>query len=1262
MKKNKFQFMTDKALDDDISIQEITPNNFAIIGLSIKFPGADSLEEFWSILKHGIDCVDVLSHSRQSDLLSYLEFTKNKHKLNTSLQGAYLKNIKMFDHSFFGISHNEASLMDPNHRLFLETAWSAIEDAGYGGGKIKATNTGTFVAFHSNLSNKYADMIANVSPESLPIALTGNVAGIIPGRIAYLLDLKGPSMLIDTTCSSSLVALHTACQSIRSGDCKMAIVGGTHVDVMPGVGKVEIGIESSDGRTKTFDESSDGTGSGEGVAAFVIKSLPDAKRDGDHIYAIIRGSAINHDGASISLTAPNGHSQVEVLTKAWNNARIHPETLSYFEAHGTGTKLGDPIEVESLTKAFRKYTEKNQFCGIGSVKSNIGHLDTVAGFAGLVKCILALQHGEIPPTLHFQVPNSKIKFENSPVYVVDRLTKWEDDNSPRRCGISAFGLGGTNSHIVLEESLNNTNNKPLTSGPHILAISAKSRESLIAYIEKYADFITLSHPVNIADLCYTANCRRDHYRYRWAVAFNDVEELCINIQNTLKAKSAILSDTSSASNGSDLTYCDDISLLFNNFESQSKEKKYEILKKIASTYVAGSPVPWEELYRKGHYAVTHVPTYPFERKSCWLDISSNQQGNELKDCFYQMCWKQSKLPNNFKKEDISDTIAVFSDASSHANLFVNSLRKSNRSVLEIFFGERFEIDERKIFIRESQEDMDDLLYHLKEMNVTKFVFSRFNHHKILSSSADVCRYLEQSVLSVVRFLKSVVNCRWNQVINLFFLVQEVNRILPEDNIMPEGAELIGLGKSISSEFSQIRCRSIDIDNRTDMETVIAELFSHSYEYLVGYRCNKRYVEMLEHINRGSEQEKPLLLSDNGVYIITGGTGGIALEMAHFLAQQNGQIHLALLSRSSLPARNQWKNLMADETDNGLVQKLRKIISIEQCGATVETFGVNVNDEEKMNDVFRKLRGKYGAIRGIIHAAGVAGEGYLANKSLQAIYEVLSPKIVGTRILHHLTKDDNLDFFILMSSVNSLIGQLGQCDYSSGNAYLDAFSEYRSQSSLKTIAINWPAWRETGMAYNYDVDFDNLPFKALLPKTAVNLFQAIMTLELPRVIVGEFNEHSSFFKNFNNEQIKVSPEIENVINSVRSSIQRADQRETPRLSQNGVQDTLMAIWRGLLGERNFAWDDNFFEIGGNSIMVINMAKRIDEIYPGAVSAVDIFSYPTINELSTFIMKNQDKDCTQKTDENLSVDVISLLDEVENGEISLEHALKKIRDMG
>lgn len=424
--------------------------DIAIIGMSGLFPNSLSMEDFYDCLKSERDFIRSFPSGRKNDIDVYESFRNPGSFGPAYKKGAYLEEIDRFDPEFFDITPREAGLMDPAQRLFLETVWEAVHDAGYTK-KIKGSLTGVYAGASNFSGNSYGQMILHMSPEEYDLAFAGNLPSALAGRIAYFLNLKGPCMLIDTACSSSLTAVYTACQALRNRECEMAVAGGIKIHLMPFQDGRKLGIESADNKTHTFDENSDGTGHGEGAMAFLLKPLEQAITDRDSIHAVIKGGALNQDGYGMSLTAPNVSAQEQLLIKAWKDAGVDPETIVYIEAHGTGTKLGDPIEIEAIHRAFCHYTQRRQFCAVGSVKTNIGHLDTAAGGAGLVKAVQILKTRKIPSSIHFSRPNRNIDFISSPVYVSDRLISLESSKELLRCGISSFGLSGTNCHIVLEE-------------------------------------------------------------------------------------------------------------------------------------------------------------------------------------------------------------------------------------------------------------------------------------------------------------------------------------------------------------------------------------------------------------------------------------------------------------------------------------------------------------------------------------------------------------------------------------------------------------------------------------------------------------------------------------------------------------------------------------------------------------------------------------------------------------------------------------------
>jgi acyl transferase domain-containing protein/acyl carrier protein len=500
----------------DESKQYDSIESVAIVGMSGRFPGARNLEEFWQNLRDGVESISFFSEQELQTLDPSMLQDPNHVRA-----GAVLDDIESFDASFFGFSPREAQLMDPQHRLFLECAWEALENAGYSSESFNGQIGVYASASISNylLFNLYPRLGLNGSTETLQM-LIGNDKDYLATHVSYKLNLKGPSVCVQTACSSSLVAVCMACQSLVNYHCDMALAGGVTIRLPQkgGYSYQEGGIFSPDGHCRAFDAGAKGTIFGSGLGIVVLKRLEDALAAGDYIHAVIKGSAINNDGSQkVGYTAPSVRGQADVVAMAQAVAGVRPDTIAYIETHGTGTALGDPMEIEALTEVFRAATAAKSFCAIGSVKTNFGHLESAAGIASLIKTVLALKHKALPPSLHFEQPNPEIDFANSPFYVNARLSEWPD-GLPRRAGVSSFGIGGTNAHVVVEEAPPSEQAKPGVDRPlHLLSLSAKTPLALKELAARFEHYLA-EHPADaLPDVCFTANTGRSHFSHRLAI-------------------------------------------------------------------------------------------------------------------------------------------------------------------------------------------------------------------------------------------------------------------------------------------------------------------------------------------------------------------------------------------------------------------------------------------------------------------------------------------------------------------------------------------------------------------------------------------------------------------------------------------------------------------------------------------------------------------------------------------------------------------------
>ncbi|WP_414568359.1 SDR family NAD(P)-dependent oxidoreductase [Nostoc sp. CCY 9925] len=494
----------------------------AIIGMAGRFPGAKNINDFWQNLQDGVESISLFT---DDELIASGVSLTSLNDSNYVKASGILENIDLFDAAFFDINPKDAEFTDPQHRLFLECAWEALENAGYDSTKCES-RIGVYAG--TGLNNYLSIDLQDdqLGSAQLYQKVIGNDKDFISTRVSYKLNLKGPSITVQTACSTSLVATTLAYQSLQSYQCDIALAGGVSIRVPQKTGYLyqQGGTLSPDGHCRAFDAKAQGTTIGNGVGVVVLKRLEDAIADRDHIYAVIKGAAINNDGAvKVGFTAPSVDGQAQAIAEAIMLAEVEPETISYIEAHGTGTALGDPIEIAALTKAFRGSTQKKGFCAIGSVKTNIGHLDAAAGVTGLIKTALALKHQLIPPTLNFEQPNPEIDFANSPFFVNTKLTEWRTGSTPRRAGVSSLGMGGTNAHVVLEEAPI----LPLSSASRswqLLLLSAKTESALETATQNLAQHL-MSHPdQNLADVAYTLQVGRRDFNYRRMLVFCDIQD------------------------------------------------------------------------------------------------------------------------------------------------------------------------------------------------------------------------------------------------------------------------------------------------------------------------------------------------------------------------------------------------------------------------------------------------------------------------------------------------------------------------------------------------------------------------------------------------------------------------------------------------------------------------------------------------------------------------------------------------------------------
>lgn len=1244
-------------------------HSIAIIGIGLRLPQANSPEQFARLLQEGRDAVRPIPAMRRRDVDRYLGSLGKAPSEIQYGEAAYLDAIDRFDYSFFKLSPKEASLMDPNQRLFLQTAWHALEDAGYAGEMLRGSRTGVYLGYGSD--GDYRRMISEVDPASAPLSMPGNVRPIIASRLSYLLDLKGPSLAVDTTCSSSLVAVHLACQALRSGECDTALVGGIQLHLVP-VREFEVGVESSTSRTRTFDYAADGTGTGEGAVAILLKPLSKALEDRDAVYAVIKGSAINQDGSSAGITAPNAAAQAAVLEEAWRRSGIEPDTLRYIEAHGTGTKLGDPIELEGIEQAFRRFTSKPQFCAIGSVKSNLGHLDNAAGIAGLVKAALSLQQKVLFPTLHFTRPNPNIDFIHSPVYVNQRLLQWEADEHPRRCGVSSFGISGTNCHVVLEEApcLDQQAVREYTPPrPELFVLSGLTPDSLRKLAARMLSWLRRQSSISLADLCFTLGVGRGHEVNRMAIIASDREQLV----SQLEAYARGYSDAAPLRNkvqpaitvSSEKQLPEDVNraaaqLVEEYVNSEKCDDGY--LHELAQLYLAGASLRWEKLYQREKRYRLHLPVYPFDEKRCWLHLP--EEASEARPAlFHRPEWREATLPDRSEQWREERCLLIQGENASGKELALK-LRQHGHTVYECVWKE---------VLAGGEQSLSRLWRTIREQRMERIVhLGSWDGQQAVQEANSWETQLQQGLYGLQAWLRAMSEEKGSHVdgqqLELCLVTNFAQAVSErQERINPPHAAMLGFAKAIRWEHPSFRVRTIDTDHATGAEQLMQELFCGSNAYHVAYRHGQRFESYVDSVALEPSDNGTFTWRTDGIYLITGGLGGIGLALAKHMADQ-APVKLALLSRSGRQAR-----------------KLAQIEELEELGAQVICCEADVADEEQMRNVIAMLRAEHGPICGVIHAAGISAGNYLTKLEEAELRAVMRAKERGTLNLVRVLQEDEPDFIALCSSAITLVGGVGSGPYTAANAFLDAYAAHRSAMGHRTLAINWPAWDQTGLSEGADIEEEKELFRLLPPREAAECFELALRSGQSQLYVGEWNRDCALFRLGDMLPFQLSADLERWLQPVhrdarpsaadRSAAVHAGAEEHVQLKGGAdeyseIEMRVAQAWYQVLGYDELDIHANFFEIGGDSILITNVHARLEEIYPGVLKVADLFTYPTIAKLSAYVREQLLKEEAEplqalsgygESHAARKQQLRSLLQQLAQQQLTVEQAVARYREM-
>lgn len=1168
-------------------------SDIAIIGVSGRFPGAANVEEFFENLMNGMDSITEIPKERWDwkEIEGNPLTDKNK---TYSKWGGFLENIDKFDAEFFKISPHEAALMDPQQRLLMEVVWHTLEDADYKPSDIKGSDTGVFVGV---CNSDYNQMIIEQDVKFDAYTSTGTYFSILPNRVSYLLDIHGPSIAIDTACSSSLVAMHQAVEAIKCGDCSMAFVAGVNVNCTPRnyIAFGNAGMLSKDGRCKTFDDNADGYVRGEGIGVVLLKPLKKAMKDLDNIYGVIKGTAINHGGYANSLTAPNIKSQADVIKEAYKRANVDTSTVSYIEAHGTGTSLGDPIEVEALKKSFENAkSDKKQYCGIGSVKTNIGHLESASGIAGVIKILMMMKYGKMVKSLHFKNRNKYINIEDSPFYFVTDSKDWQhnkDENGvliPYKAGVSSFGFGGANCHVVLEEYVQNQIKVEPREKDSIVVLSAKNEQTLIEYAKCLKQYLhqDKENEISLSNVSYSLIVGRKPMEFRLAIIATNLQDLIQKLSYFIMDKTAsedIYIGTASSKNKDNAVVID------------SKDATYSML---ADAWVKGEEVVWDALFYETNPYRISLPVYPFQRKSYWLPkrektLDKTESGaSNYELCYYDGVFV-SVQDQNISTQRLDKNTVVFCEEEKEWLAYIekNDLTDNVMIVKRDYYTEHLGGNLYSVDLQE-----DDSWVYLKgwfsKLNfVPELVIYCERHNTIAEKS------LEEHWKDLFLIFKKFVFAYKDKAIYFTY-----NYLDSNINEIPYEGSVSGFMKSLRKEEPGLHMKSVRYDQGAyQCETIVQECFKDWY-YEVAYENDIRLVRKMKKIQPSILTSNKVVYKENGVYLVTGGFGGVGYQVAKEISTKVNAT-IILVGRSEMDADKRERCFALSKQES-------KAIYIQS----------DITKKDNVERLLKDVKSMYGSITGVIHCAGVIHDQYFYQKDIKDIEKVLAPKIKGTIYLDEVLKAEPLDFFVMFSSLVAEIGNAGQSDYAYANAFMNHFAIYRNELCKKndrcghTISIAWPFWLEGGMSLSEQQlqSLTKMTGKELSTDIGLNALENLLQTDIVTCAVTykENNQDISF---------NLQQEAEGIFGRVRDSNPRS--QDIVEFIENEIKEIFEVILE--VPKEEIKLDVSFRDYGVDSIM-INHFNEIAEQKFGKLSKTLLYEYSTITELVEYLAKNKRKD--------------------------------------
>lgn len=1127
----------------------------AIIGMACRFPGANGCDAFWDLVRSGGVAVRARGSLRPA---------------------AMLDDVAGFDPAFFDISPREALQMDPQQRLFLEVAWNALEDAGQTKAELTGSDTGTFVGIH-NHSSGYYELQRSLGATNEYTGV-GNGQDVIAGRLAYFLDLHGPSAAVNTACSSSLVAFNFACQALASGECRMAVVGG--VNLLLGSAETFLsdgGMLAADGHCKTFDARADGFGRGEGCGVVILKRLSHALADRDRVLAIVRATAVNQDGRTNGLTAPSGLAQQALLRRTLAKSGLGASDITYVEAHGTGTALGDPIEVEAIAEVYGAADATARPLALGSAKANINHLEGAAGVAGIIKAVLSLRARIIPPVAGFEQLNPELSLAGTRLIVPREALAWETDGAPRVATVSSFGWSGVNAHVILQEaSIDSAGASARAARPLVVVASTADPRSLPERAEALAARLEELSDAELEDFAWTAARRRSHFEHRIAVVGADRAELVA----ALRARAGGATDSARLAGRS--------------------RGDADGLSDLARRYEDGGDLDWDAPFAPDARLIS-LPAYPFRKRRFWIADGFEAQQNTPPpgtgarapdDWFYETAWQRSDERGPADGPAFSRW-AIIADRGSFGETLAAAARAEG--------------DDVAVLRADAADMLGSLVAHAGASDRRTAIVDLRALDVSTTSPAEAL----QRARELVELDRAIADAEASAAPALFVVTRGAQAPMPfEPAVAVAAAALWGLGRCLRLDHPQTWGGMVDLDpvsSPDDARALFAELRGAGPQTETALRAGERYAARLVPM-RAPDAALPDLRADAS-YLLTGAFGVVGAQLALWLADR-GAKNLVLAGRGS--------------ASGSAAEELGRALAARGVVARIET--CDVGDAAQLEALWSRVHADLPPVRGIFHLAGdTAAPTALGPEDLAAAFRA---KVDGTLALDRVSAAQPLDLFVCFSSGAATIGDRSRAAYGAANAFMDALVADRRARGLPGLSINWGLWagrsasapdmqvfiRSGLIEMPFDAAFDALGRLIRADDGRINWRPLVAAIDAPRLVEALSQRgRDAFVDALRPVQPAANSETANdLIDAIRAA--DAWQRET--LLVAAVATEVRAVLE-LTGDDLLDADRGFFDLGMDSLMTVVLKGRLERAFGLTLPSTLTLEYPTVAALAEYL---------------------------------------------